>query len=89
MASRYIEQGWDAYRRIMLPDDMDEGSLHHLRRAYYSGAAVLFHTIMHVLDPGDEPTVEDLARMSGLQAELDEFGQQLDAEILGSMMRKH
>lgn len=78
---KYIEAGWDSYRRL-LPADAGEVQVNETRQAFYAGAAILFRTIMVTLDPETEPTEADLARMAELQAELDAFGQELDVRYL-------
>lgn len=39
--------------------------------AFMAGAEHLFSSIMSLLDPGEEPTVADLARMDNIAAEID------------------
>lgn len=46
-----------------------------------------FTTIMHTLDPGEEPTADDMQRMTDIDAELREFGKKLDQEVLGAMLK--
>ena len=41
------------------------------RRCFFAGALLTFEAIMVTLDPGEEPTDADLARMDRLHKELD------------------
>lgn len=77
-----IEQGWKSYRELVVPDDASDVQIRETRQAFYAGAAILFQALMVALDPGTEPTADDMQRMADLQAELDAFGQELDCKIL-------
>ena len=79
---KYIESGWAGYRHVVIPADASEVQVNESRRAFFAGAACLFETIMLAASPGVEPTEADMDMMANLQAEIDEFGQQLDLEIL-------
>lgn len=81
--TKYIEPGWQGYRNVVLPADASDVQLQECRQAFFAGAAILMQSIMQTLDPGTEPTDADLERMSSIQAELDEFGQQIDQRYLG------
>lgn len=78
-----IESGWQSYRHMVLPADAPEVQVKECQQAFYAGAAILFQGLMTALDPGNEPTDRDMLRMANIQAELDEFGQQLDRRYFG------
>lgn len=78
---KYIEQGWNGYLAL-LPKDAGEVQIRETRQAFYGGAAVLFETMLRMLDPGSEPTENDMRRMSDIQKELQEFGAQIDKRYL-------
>lgn len=84
---RLISKGWDNYRSMVIPADAGEVQLKESRQAFLAGAAVLFATLMRVLDADEEPTEGDMQIMADLQAEIDEFGQTLDQRYFGK--RKH
>lgn len=84
---KYIERGWESYMKYVMPKDAPPVQVKETRQAFYSGAAVLFWTLMMDLDEDHEPTDEDLQKMENLQKEIDAFGQQLDFELLG--IRRH
>lgn len=81
---KYVEGGWDSYRKMCIPTDAPDVQVRECRQAFYAGAAVLFQTIMVVLDPGTEPTERDMQRMSDVSDEIDAFGQELDKRAFGA-----
>lgn len=68
-----IEAGWVAFSEITIPKDASSAQMNDMRTAFYAGAQHLFGSIMTILDPGDEPTDADLARMDQIDRELREF----------------
>lgn len=48
---KYIAGGWDSYRKMCVPAGASDVQVRECRQAFYSGAAVLFQTIMVILDP--------------------------------------
>lgn len=68
---------------MVIATDASEIQVKETRQAFFAGAAVLFETIMKVLDPGEEPTDNDLQRMADLQQEIDDYGQTLDRKFFG------
>jgi hypothetical protein len=74
---RLIESGWVALRSLAIPADASDVQISEMRMAYMAGAQHLFTTIMVILDPGMEPTDEDLRRMELINKELDVFGKEL------------
>ena len=76
-----IDAGWKSYRAMVIPKSAGSTQVEECHRAFYAGAAILFHGIMKMLDPGDDPTEADLESMSAIQKELEDFGRGLDAEL--------
>ena len=69
-----IQAGFQMYR-VAVPG-LALASKEHLGElefAYFAGAQHVFSSIMSVLDPGEEPTEADLARIENIAHELDEF----------------
>ena len=64
---------WEDMRRLLLAD-AHPVQVQEMRRAFYAGGQALLGLIMSNLDPGEEPTDADLARMDQLEAELMQFG---------------
>jgi hypothetical protein len=52
------------------------------RLAFWAGAATLFYALMGGLDPGEEPTEADEAKMKAIDAEIQGFSETFDAEVL-------
>lgn len=52
-----------------------------LRDAFFAGAQHLFASIMTILDPGEEPTEADLARMESIHRELETFAGELGRRV--------
>jgi hypothetical protein len=70
MAKGLIEQGWDGFRQSVVPANASAVQVVEMRKAFFAGAAHLFAQAMLRLDPGTEPTEEDLAMLDGVHAEL-------------------
>jgi hypothetical protein len=71
-----IEAAWRGYEKLISPRDNEEARL-----AFWAGASVLFYAMLKMLDPGDEPTDADLAKMDALNTEIEKFTSTFDAEI--------
>lgn len=82
---KYIEKGWDSYRKLLVEAGAGEIQIKETRQAFFAGAAVLFESIMRGLDPGDEETENDMQRMTDIANELHEFGRSLDQKYFGVM----
>jgi hypothetical protein len=79
---KLIERAWALYRRRVMPVGAQDVQVRETRKAFYAGASVLFTVLVNGVSDSDEPTKGDMDLMEGLQAEIDEFGQELDAEVL-------
>lgn len=77
-----IEAGFASLRAAAMPADTDPMVLRELRMAFFAGAQHLFASICQVMDPGDEPTAQDLARIQKIAEELERFINQFEAERL-------
>lgn len=60
---------------LQLPPDQTR----EMRRAFYAGAQGLFHEIVNGLDPGEDATEADLARMSAISDELSAFARAVES----------
>jgi len=70
---KLIEAGWIGLRLAAIPDSASATQLEEMRNAFFAGAQHLFSSIMSIMDPGEEPTEDDLRRMGSIQDELDDF----------------
>lgn len=43
------------------------------RQAFFAGAQAFYKTVMSILDPGMEPTMNDMRKMQELHDELEEY----------------
>ena len=83
MSDDIIAKAWQAYDALLLPNDAGRIQRTETRKAFFAGAAVLFHVVTSAMDQGDEePTEADLALMDSLDRELREFGQEFYASVL-------
>jgi hypothetical protein len=76
-AGKIIELGWLSYLAVVIPADAGDVQVSESRLAFFAGAQHLFSSIMNILDPGTEPTEQDLRRMDRINNELDEFVEQM------------
>ena len=70
-----IEAGFVSLRHMAIAKDATDEQVDEMRSAFFAGAQHLFASIMSILDPGpdDEPTENDLRRMSLISDELERF----------------
>jgi len=78
---RHIETGWNSYRKMVVPSEASDVQVRETRQAFFAGAAILFESLMIMLEPSDEPTDTDMQRMEDIQSEIDEFGLALDLKF--------
>jgi hypothetical protein len=74
-----IETEWRNFAERVLPADAPDVQRVEMRRAFYAGAIALFHALVTGMDPGDETTDADLARMDSIKAEFDRYMADLKA----------
>jgi hypothetical protein len=70
---KLIEAGWVALRAVAIPLNAPPIQLEEMRMAFFAGAQHLFSSIMAILEPGAEPTDNDLARLDLIDKELRDF----------------
>lgn len=68
-----VEAGFAVLRSMTIPADAPKFHVDAMRTAFYAGASHVFHAMMIMPDPGAETTNADMARMSGLSAELAKY----------------
>lgn len=72
-SGKLIEAGWVGLRLACDLHDAPADQLREMRMAFFAGAQHLMGSIMSFLDPGEEPTDKDLARMDLIDRELKAF----------------
>jgi hypothetical protein len=70
---KLIEAGWITYLHKVVPASAGAVQIEETRRAFFAGAQHLFASIMTILEPGSEPTENDLKRMDHIHNELQAF----------------
>jgi hypothetical protein len=68
-----IEAGFASLRAAAMHPDAPPNQVQEMRMAFFAGAQHLFGSIMSMLDPGTEPTDDEMAHMEKISDELDEF----------------
>jgi hypothetical protein len=68
-----IEAGFATLRGMVMHPDASDDQVRELRMAFFAGAQHLFESIMNILDPGEEPTDDDLKRIDLIDQELRRF----------------
>lgn len=72
--SNHLGQWWESYLERVLPRDAGPVQIIETKRAFYAGAESMMRAILAGLDPGTEPTDNDLRKMDEIEAELRQFG---------------
>jgi hypothetical protein len=72
---KLLEAGFNALVEIMIPPHAPPEQIEDMRLAFFAGAQHLWAATMTVLEPGEEETMNDLIRMSKIQAEIDSWEQ--------------
>ncbi len=78
----WIEAGWKRYLAAAVSKNAGATQIQETRIAFFAGAKELLTVITKVLEPGSEPTENDLRLFTDLQQELESFGRQLGVETL-------
>ncbi len=83
MSNKFIQKGWESYRQNVVPADAPAIQIKETRQAFFAGASILFEGLMQTLDSDQEPTAGDLQKMADIQAEVSDFGAELDQKAFG------
>lgn len=78
---KLIEAGFAAFAHFAIPDDAPPVQKNEMRLAFMAGAEHLFSSIMNILDPGTEPTENDLRHMDLIAREIDEWRARLSERV--------
>jgi hypothetical protein len=70
---RLMEAGFAGLRYGVMHRDAPPLQVKEMRMAFFAGAQHLFASIMGILEPGAEPTENDLARLTLIQSELESY----------------
>ncbi len=78
---KLIEAGWVSLQLVAIPEDATQEQLTEMRMAYFAGAQHLFASIMGILEPGEEPTDNDMNRLTLIHEELDRFVEEVKRKL--------
>lgn len=81
---KLIEAGWVGFRMMVIPNDAPPSQRREMKLAFFAGANHLFQSMMAILDPDAEPTDADMARMSLIHDELEQFTKQFAADHIAT-----
>jgi hypothetical protein len=70
---KLIGAGFIGFSIAFIPKDAPAEQVLSYRTAFMAGAQHLFASLMGILDPGAEPTEDDMRRMSLINKELQDF----------------
>jgi hypothetical protein len=76
-----IEAGFAAFAHFVIPKDAPAIQLREMQLAFMAGAEHLFSSIMGILDPGEEPTADDLKRMDLIEKEINAWRGRLSERV--------
>jgi hypothetical protein len=83
VTKKYIKDGWQSYRKMVIPGDASPVQIRETKQAFYAGASLLWYALMATLDADAEPTEADMRRMDSINKEIEAYGQKLDRDVLG------
>lgn len=65
-----IEAGFAAFAHFVIPKDAPPIQTREMRLAFMAGAEFVFQSIMSTLDPGENPTDDDMKRVEVIHDEI-------------------
>jgi hypothetical protein len=77
MTRKLVLEGWNGYRHQIMPAECGPVQVEETRRAFYAGAIHLFHSLNTILDADREPTDKDLAQVTAIQKEFEDYARDL------------
>lgn len=73
MTRMLILEGWNSYRREVIPAGASDEHIEECKRAFYAGSMMLYQSIMTVLSPGNAITEKDIAQMQAISDEIKRY----------------
>jgi hypothetical protein len=71
---KIVEAGWLGFKIMVLePVDLSENQVEDMKMAFFGGAYHLFTSMTRMLDPGKEPSDNDIKRIDQINTELEAF----------------
>jgi hypothetical protein len=72
-ARELIAEEWESYAMDVIPKNAPPVQMTETRRAFCAGAGSLLGILVRGLEPGEQPTQQDLGLLERIQAELKAF----------------
>lgn len=81
MKANPVNASWEGFARVVIPG-ASELQRTEMRKAFFAGAAMVFVLVQRISEASEDAAV---ANMKVIDAELREFGEALDVEVLSAM----
>lgn len=78
---KLVKAGWVLFEAYTMPPTAGADQRNDMRIAFFAGAEHVFHTILSIMEEGEEPTEADLSRMDKINDELMHFRKFLAAKM--------
>jgi hypothetical protein len=78
-----IETAWNRFEQMVVPANASSVQRSEMRKAFYTGASIVFRIITQGVSEGEEIQDSDLQLLDDIAREVDQFGAELDAAVLG------
>lgn len=78
---KLIETGFAAFALTVIPKDAPPVQLAEMQLAFMAGAEHVFSSIMNILDPDEQPSDDDMRRMTLIADELDQWRGRISERI--------
>ena len=85
MKRQLMVEEWDKFARTVVNPNAHPTQKQEMRRAFYAGAQSILFRVLESFAPESEPTEEDLAMMSGVHDELQDFAKLVAAGRAATM----
>jgi len=73
-----IQQGWKSLEAAAIPSEANDTQRREMRCAFFAGAWHLWNATLVALDPGADPTANDMAQMEAIEQELQAFAMMVE-----------
>lgn len=73
--SKVMDQGWRSILEQVVPPETSPDLVKTFKRFFYAGSKHLLDTLVYtdMLDEGEQPTADDLAKIDAIQHEINEY----------------
>lgn len=78
-----IKEAWERFERVVVPENAGAVQRSETRKAFYAGASIIFRIVTGGMSDGDEIQDRDLQLLDDIAREVEQYGAELDAAVLG------